>query len=406
MTTTEIAVRENGYVPELARDVVDGWLPLASDIIKLANVIAETEFVPEEYRDSPPAVAAAILVGRELGIGPMMSLRHVQLVKGVPTLSAEYKRARVLAAGHDFEIEELTTTRCRVRGRRTGTARWLDCTFTIDDARKAHLIKDKGAWVTRPRRMLFARAGSELCDFLFADVVNGLPTAELVADGASGDEFAGYDEAPSQAPAGPQTARRRQAAVPKSEGTGPAVPDEKAPGGPAAGPDPSLPPLPGEEAAEQDDPDLPVMNTLADFTVELARHADHKLSKHGRCIYCDTCGQRLYQGLMLGAEDRAELRKLLDEHGTATRGKGGQLTALWTVLSTVFEFSSDQKDQARSVAEHVIGRDLPGTTGDLSYNEARTVLDTLANWQKVAESRGEHPRDVMIAAMAEGGADG
>ena len=95
MTTTEIAVRENGYVPELARDVVDGWLPLASDIIKLANVIAETEFVPEEYRDSPPAVAAAILVGRELGIGPMMSLRHVQIVKGVPTLSAEIGRAHV-----------------------------------------------------------------------------------------------------------------------------------------------------------------------------------------------------------------------------------------------------------------------------------------------------------------------
>src|SRR6266702_2094025 len=408
MTTTEIAVRENGYVPELARDVVDGWLPLASDIINLANVIAKTDFVPEEYRDSPPAVAAAILVGRELGIGPMMSLRHVQLVKGVPTLSAEYKRARVLAAGHDFEIEELTTTRCRVRGRRRGTAKWLECTFTMDDARTAGLIKDKGAWKTRPRRMLFARSGSELCDFLFADVVNGLPTAELVADGVSGDEFAGYDEAPSQAaPApAPRTARRRQPAA-KSKGTGPAVPDEKAPGGPAAGPDPSLPPLPGEEEpAAQEDPDLPVMNALADFTVDLARHADHKLSKHGRCVYCDTCNVRLYQGLMLGAEDRAELRKMLDEHGTATRGKGGQLTALWTVLNEVFEFSSDQKDQARSVAEHVIGRDLPGTTGDLSYNEARTVLDTLANWQKVAESRGEHPRDVMIAAMAEGGADG
>src|SRR6266702_7942622 len=184
MTTTEIAVRENGYVPELARDVVDGWLPLASDIINLANVIAKTDFVPEEYRDSPPAVAAAILVGRELGIGPMMSLRHVQLVKGVPTLSAEYKRARVLAAGHDFEIEELTTTRCRVRGRRTGTSRWLTCTFTMDDAKTAGLLAPSrsgkpGAWQTRPRRMLFARAGSELCDFIFADVVNGLPTAEL-----------------------------------------------------------------------------------------------------------------------------------------------------------------------------------------------------------------------------------
>src|SRR5258707_8256263 len=216
MTTTEIAVTENGHVPA-ERDVVDGWLAVASDVIKLANVIAETEFVPAEYRDSPPAVAAAILVGRELGIGPMMSLRHVQLVKGVPTLSAEYKRARVLGAGHDFEIEELNTTRCRVRGRRTGTPKWLEVTFTMDDAKRAGLLAPSrsgkpGAWLTRPRRMLFARAGSELCDFLFADVVNGLPTAEILADGAvEGDDFAGYDESPAQESPKPaqRTAQRR-----------------------------------------------------------------------------------------------------------------------------------------------------------------------------------------------------
>ncbi len=98
-------------------------------------------------------------------------------------------------------------------------------------------------------------------------------------------------------------------------------------------------------------------------------------------------------------EDASDIDK--DQHGTATRGKGGQLTVLWTVLQQVFGFEADQKDQARSVAEHIIGRDLPGTTGDLSYSEAATVLDTLANWQATAEKRGEHPRDVMIAVMAE-----
>src|SRR5215813_7149989 len=159
---TEIALRDsNGHVPA-ERDVVDGWLTMASDIIKLANVIAPTDFVPEVYRDNPPAVAAAILTGRELGIGPMTALRHVQMVKGSPTLSAEYKRARVLAAGHEFDVLELTTTRCRVRGRRQGSAKPLEVTFTMDDARKAGLIRDRGPWQTRPRRMLFARAGSEL----------------------------------------------------------------------------------------------------------------------------------------------------------------------------------------------------------------------------------------------------
>jgi len=252
MTSTEIELRQNGHVAE--RDVVDGWIAVASDVIKVANLICETDFVPEEYRDNAPAVAAAMLTGRELGIGPMMSLRHVQIVKGVPTLSAEYKRARVLAAGHDFEVEEHTTQRCRVRGRRAGTSRWLECTFTMDDARTAGLIKDKGAWKTRPRRMLFARAGSELCDFLFSDVVNGLPTAELMADGTEEDDFAGYDEAPGQAapaesnghappvkPAAGTAQRRTRARAAKPAPAVPAVSAPQKPDGPA------LPPLPGEE---------------------------------------------------------------------------------------------------------------------------------------------------------------
>lgn len=89
-----------------------------------------------------------------------------------------------------------------------------------------------------------------------------------------------------------------------------------------------------------------------------------------------------------------------DAHGTATRGKGGQLTALWTVLSTEFGFTSDQKEQARVVVEQIISRDLDGgTTGDLSWNEAQTVLDTLSNCIAVARERGEPPHSVLIAAM-------
>jgi len=327
MTSSEIAVRENGHVAE--RDVVDGWIAVASDVIKVANLICETDFVPEEYRDNAPAVAAAMLTGRELGIGPMMSLRHVQIVKGVPTLSAEYKRARVLAAGHDFEVEELTTQRCRVRGRRAGTSRWLEAAFTMDDARRAGLVKSKGAWETRPRRMLFARAGSELCDFIFADVVNGLPTAEIVADGAEDDKFSGYAESPGQAapaeaasgqPPKPaqRTARRRQAppqdpppAEPQ-EAAAPVNPPPRAAGGA------QLPPLPGEDEPGDTDYDSP---------------------------------------------------------GTVTRE---QLTAMWATFTSDLGFTKDDKAEARAVCEKITGRKLKGgTTSDLSRNEASACIDTL-----------------------------
>lgn len=253
MTSTEIDIRQNGHVAE--RDIVDGWLGMASDVIKLANVIAPTDFVPEAYRDNPPAVAAAILTGRELGIGPMTALRHVQVVKGTPTLSAEYKRARVLAAGHDFDVLELTTTRCRVSGRRRGSHKPpLETTFTMDDARRAGLIRDRGPWTTRPRRMLFARAGSELCDFLFADVTNGLPTAEIVDDGTDSDELPEHVPAPAEPDedaeipaAKPRTVQRKPRPTAASGAAPAATGPTPAAGGNAADAHPDQPPLPGEE---------------------------------------------------------------------------------------------------------------------------------------------------------------
>jgi hypothetical protein len=364
MTSTEIAIRENGQVAE--RDTVDGWIAVASDVIKLANVIAPTDFVPEVYRDNPPAVAAAILAGRELGIGPMTSLRHVQVVKGAPSLSAEYKRARVLAAGHEFDILELNTTRCRVSGRRRGSNKPpLEVTFTMDDAIRAGLIKDKGAWKTRPRRMLFARAGSELCDFLFSDVVNGLPTAELLSDG--GDGYEGYDEAPSQsspAPA-PRTARRARAT--------PAASNEQAKQEPAAqeprsDAGPPQPPLPGEE--EPDPAPGPQQDTGSSPSASAA----------GKPAEPDS-----------------------DTPGTVTTP---QLTAIWTVLTKVFSFSADEKVQARAVCEHVLRREFAGgTTTDMSRDEAKTVLDTLANWQEVATQRGVTPRELLTELMVAGAQD-
>lgn len=379
MTSTEIALRQPGGVAE--RDTVDGWVIIASDVIKLANVICETEFVPEVYRGNAPATAAAILAGRELGIGPMTALRHVQVVKGSPSLSAEYKRARVLAAGHEFHILEITTQRCKVKGRRRGsTEPPLEVTFTMDDARTAGLVRDKGAWKTRPRRMLFARAASELCDFLFSDIVNGLPTAELLTDG--GDGFEGYDEAPAQESPKPARRTARRGNLPAGAGgEKTAAPDAGAPPSPAGGGSPAPAsiadphsaagagiPLPGEDEPEPGD--------------ARTEHAGD-----------GSVPSSAAQGL--GAPVNR------DAPGTATRGKHGQLTALWTILHEVYGFTTDEKDQARAAVEVLVGRELAGgTTGDLSFNEARTVIDALANLKTLAEGNGLTPREVLIGHLA------
>ena len=340
MTTTEIAVRQPGAVAE--RDIIDGWILMASDVFKLASHICETDFVPAAYRGNAPAVAASILTGRELGIGPMTSLRHVQVVKGVPGLSAEYKRARVLSAGHEFAILEWTNTRCRVKGRRRGSPEPpLEVTYTMDDAKLAGLLRPSqsgkpGAWQTRPRRMLFARAGSDLCDALFSDVVNGLPTAELLTEGTDDDAFAGYDESARQEaepkPAA-RTAQRRQAKPAQTSAA--AVPDEKAPGGPAAAAGPDQPPLPGEDEPTNED------------TERAVARAQERVNR-------------------MAADEPAA-------SGGATPGLVGIIRQHFVRLG----FTDDEKGERLDVTSEIAGRSV-GSTNELTQAEAKAVADTLS----------------------------
>jgi len=87
-----------------------------------------------------------------------------------------------------------------------------------------------------------------------------------------------------------------------------------------------------------------------------------------------------------------------DTPGTATSGPHGQLTAIWTVLGTVYHFDKDEKDQARGVCAQILNIKLK-SSADLSYNQARTVLDTLAHWEKQALDRGDNPRAYLLEML-------
>ncbi len=229
------------------RDVVDGWVQMLPAVGDLAVKISSTEFVPTQLRGKPAAVAAAILSGRELGLAPLQSLQHVSIVQGRPTLSAEMCRALVVAAGHEIVFGDRTVTRCVIRGRRRGQPEWTEVTFTMDDARRAKL-DGKDNWRHYPRRMLDARATSELCHLIFPDVVGGIAVSEEMEDvtvGASSNDAA--EHAPPVATAGPRTAQRKTRAKPHTARTAPpdTKPDE---------PD-DLPPLPGEDGYDQPEPE-------------------------------------------------------------------------------------------------------------------------------------------------------
>jgi len=159
--------------PVVGRDVVDGWVGMLVKVEQLSKVIAGTEFVPASLRGRPAAVGAAILAGRELGVGPMTALQHLHVIEGRPSMSAQLMRALVFAHGHSIRVVESTTTRCTMTGRRRDEDEGTTITYTLDDARTAGLDR-RPNWQKQPRAMLAARATGELCRLIFADVIGGI----------------------------------------------------------------------------------------------------------------------------------------------------------------------------------------------------------------------------------------
>lgn len=194
---TEVAVHQTApsapLAPQAARPTMldaqtDSWIDASRGVFWLADQISRTEFVPKGLRGNAAATAAAILHGRELGLPPMTSLAGQHVIEGRTGLSAELMRALVLDAGHDIEIVETTAAVCTVRGRRKGSQNWSpDITWTIGQANSIGLGR-KDNWKNHPRRMLQARATSELCQLIFPDVLHGMQTPDELEDGTLVDD--------------------------------------------------------------------------------------------------------------------------------------------------------------------------------------------------------------------------
>ncbi|MCP5353404.1 MAG: hypothetical protein H6926_09505 [Chromatiales bacterium] len=249
MTDIEYYEPQQGQL--VAEPDVDSWVHILAPVGDLAAKIAGTDFVPKDFRGKPAAVAGAILFGRELGLPPMTTLKNTYVVHGTPDLSAEAQRALVLAAGHEIEFEEVTATRCKMRGRRVGSEVWTQAQYTMDEAKQSGDFSKNANYKSRPQEMLIARCTSRLCSMIFPDVTGGFSSAVNVPLVQSEDDTAPPAEQPKvtvQQEPKKAPARRKPKAEPKPEAKQPEPAQES-----------SEPPLPGEDGYEEFDsePALP-----------------------------------------------------------------------------------------------------------------------------------------------------
>lgn len=354
----------NGPATLTQTAIVDGWVRMLPAVADLSERIATTEFVPAALRNKPAAVAAAILAGREAGIGPMTALSHMHVVEGRPRLSAEMARALVLAHGHEIRFDETTTQRCIIAGRRSGSREWTEASFTMDDARRAEL-SGKWNWRHYPQDMLIARATGRLCRMIFSDCLAGMSV--LAEEAQDGDVIAlDTDEnthrpdteenrpakrgATAQRRAGKTTARPAPAKdtgrrAPTQSGVVGADTPEPTPAGP--------PPLPHEIGGEQTPPppDRPAADAPPPSTDSPGEHT--------------------------AREETAAGPK------TITKAQQSKLHAAFTELG----YGPDDRETRLRVAAHITNHPGLASSTELTRDEASALIDTLA---RIAEQPDPH----------------
>jgi len=138
-------------------------------------VLHKSHFFPKSIQ-SPEAALAVMLAGRELGLGPMESLRSVYIVDGQTSMSSGLMAAMILQAGHSYEIIESTDTVCTIKFTRSNGQSYTH-TFSIEDAKRAGLA-GKGNWEKYTRAMLWNRCISAGARAFMPDVIHNLYTPE------------------------------------------------------------------------------------------------------------------------------------------------------------------------------------------------------------------------------------
>jgi len=138
------------------------------------NTMAQRAVASKMYRNigDDAAVMTIMLSARELGISPMTAINGgLNIIQGRVEISARMMNALIRRAGHSIQCIESSDNVCRLKGKRRDTGDEEEASFSIEEAKRAGLIKPGGGWTKYPSDMLYARALSRLARRLFSDVI-------------------------------------------------------------------------------------------------------------------------------------------------------------------------------------------------------------------------------------------
>jgi hypothetical protein len=154
-----------------------------AELDSLSDKLAKSSLIPEALRGKPNDVAVILMTGAELGLGPMLALRSIYVVKGKPSLSADLMGALVQRSGlcEYLTLVESTGKVATYTTRRRGSPQPTTLSWTLAQAAAAGLTNSQ-TWKAYPDAMLRARCLSALVRVAYPDLLAGVYDPDELAD--------------------------------------------------------------------------------------------------------------------------------------------------------------------------------------------------------------------------------
>lgn len=153
--------------------------------MKLADMIANSDLAPKDYKGKPGNVLIAVQMGQEIGLSPMTAIQNIAVINGKPGVYGDSGKALLLARGFIIEEDDIEIVkkngmgRCRITRPNHPP---VERTFSIENAKTAKLWGNDGPWTKYPERQMAWRAFWYAARDCAADVLKGMQGIEELRD--------------------------------------------------------------------------------------------------------------------------------------------------------------------------------------------------------------------------------
>jgi len=148
----------------------DNYLKELKNTQEMCHLLMKT---PHYAKMGQEGIFAIIETSKSLGIDPRQALGGgLYYVRGKVEMSARMMNALIRSKKHSVTRDSKSNdTICILHGKRADNNDCWSESFSLEEAKKAGLVKANGPWVNFTRDMLFARALSRLARQLFPDII-------------------------------------------------------------------------------------------------------------------------------------------------------------------------------------------------------------------------------------------